>query len=159
MPPCSPQKPLMAAVELMYVTGIDARDAERAELLPADFELIDRGHVGHRTARGEVRKNHALLGRGQHVGAFRHEVDAAEHDGLGRALRSGELRQLQRVADRVGELDHFVALVVMAENDQTIAERGFGGRDTDIELGLRQTEIALRQRLPLAQPRAFVVGQ
>ena len=59
----------------------------------------------------------------------------------------------------VGELDHFVALVVMAENDEPVAERGFGGRDADVELGLRQTEIALRQRLALAQSRALVVGQ
>ena len=86
--------------------GVDVRDrnharhAERAELFPADLELIDRGHVGHRTAGREIGKNHALLGRGQHVGAFRHEVDAAEHDRLGRALRGGKLRQLQRVADR-----------------------------------------------------------
>ncbi len=98
-------------------------------------------------------------GAGQHVGALGHEMDAAEHDGLGRVLRRGKLRQLQRVADRIGELDHFVALIVMAENDEPVAQRRPGGRDTDIELGLRQTEIALRQRLPLVQSRALVVGQ
>ena len=56
----------------------------------------------------------------------------------------------ERVADVVGELDHFVALVVVAENDNALAEGGLGGSDPGIELVVRQTEKPLRQRLPLA---------
>ena len=54
-------------------------------------------------------------GARQHVGAFRHEVHAAEDDVLGVGLR-GDLRELVAVAGGVGKADHFVALVVVAED-------------------------------------------
>ena len=40
-----------------------------------------------------------------------------------------------------------------------IAERGFGGRDADVHLGVRQAEVRVRQRLPFGEPRLLVVGQ
>ena len=56
--------------------------------------------------------------RRKHVGALGHEVHAAEDD----ELRFGVFRDLageaERVADVVGELDHLVALIVMAEDDE-----------------------------------------
>ena len=55
------------------------------QFLPADLELIDRGHVGHRAAGGQVRQDHLLVRRAEDVGALGHEVDAAEDDELGRA--------------------------------------------------------------------------
>ena len=61
--------------------------------------------------------------RAKDVGALGHEVDAAEHDELGLAARRGGTGQLQRVADIVGELDHLIALIVMAENDDAVTER------------------------------------
>ena len=57
--------------------------------------------------------------RAQDVGALGHEVHAAEHDELGVAGAARPARaSLKRVAGVVGELDHLVALVVMAEDDE-----------------------------------------
>ena len=53
-------------------------------------------------------------------------------------LAGGVLRELQRVADEVGELDDFVALVVMAEDDERVAERRLGGRDAHVHFVVRQ---------------------
>ena len=50
----------------------------------------------------------------QHIGALGHEVHAAEHNVLGVGF-CGDLGQLVAVAGEVGEADHFVALVVVAE--------------------------------------------
>ena len=57
----------------------------------------------------------------QHVGALGHEVHAAEDDVLGVGL-GGDLRELVAVAGEVGEADHFVALVVVAEQDGGCAQ-------------------------------------
>ena len=149
----------MSAAELMYVTGTTLVGAHAAHFFPADFELIDRGHVGHRTAGREIGQHHLLVRRAENVRALRHEVDAAEHDVVGLVARGGGLRQLQRIADDVGKLDDFVALVMVAENDEARAERGLGLRDARVHFGVRQPQIPLRQRLPFGQARALVVGQ
>ena len=136
-PPCSPQKALMRG------RRIDVRDRDdraarrgaiassrRAHLLevgPAHLELIGIGHVGHRASGGEVRQDHLLMRRAQHVGALGHEVHAAEDDELGVGMLADLLRELVRVAGVVGELDHLVALVVMAEDDEPAAERRLRG--------------------------------
>ena len=74
-------------------------------------------------------------------------------------LRGGVLRELQRVADVVGELDDLVALVVVAEDDEAVAERRLGGGDAGVQLLIGQAEIRVRQRLALVEARLFVVGQ
>ena len=65
-------------------------------------------------------------------------------------------RELERVAGVVGELDHLVALVVMAEDDEPVAERRFRRGDARVHLLVRQAEIALGQRLPLGDARLLV---
>jgi len=70
------------------VGGVD----HPAEVGPGVFHLLDRGHVGHRAAGGDVgehdRHPPAAAGRnllgpvGQDVGRLGHEVDAAEGDRL-----------------------------------------------------------------------------
>ena len=136
------------------MTGMTGRvgvaNAHLLELAPAHLELIGRGHVGHRTAGGEIRQHDFLMRRAQDVGALRHEVHAAEDDVLRLAAARGRARQLQRVAGVVGELDDLVALVVMAEDDDAVAERRFGRRDPGVHLVVGQTEISLGERLPLA---------
>ena len=67
--------------------------------------------------------------------------------------------ELERVAGVVGELDHLVALVVVAEDDEAAAERRPGGGDARVHLLVGQTEIALRQRLALADVLFLVGGQ
>ena len=101
----------------------DAGDAHLLQLFPARLELLRLDHVGHRAAGGQVRQDDLLMRRGQDVRAFRHEVHAAEHDVVGvRPLRH-LTGKTERVAGVVGELDHFVALIVMTENDELVAER------------------------------------
>src|SRR6185436_15030329 len=58
--------------------------------------------------------------------------------------------ELERVADEIGELDHFVALVVVPEDDEAIAERSLRRGDPFVHLVFGQAEILLRQRLSLA---------
>ena len=125
------------------------RYAHLLEIAPAHLELIGLGHVGHRAAGGEVRQDHLLMRRAQHVGAFRHEVHAAEDDELGVGMLRYLARELERIAGVVGELDHLVALIVMAEDDEPPAERRFRRRDAAVHLLVGEAEVALGQRLAL----------
>ena len=54
-------------------------------------------------------------------------MHAAEDDVVGLGPVGGGLRELERVARDVGELDDLVALVVVAEDEDPVAERGLGG--------------------------------
>ena len=86
-------------------------------------------------------------------------MHAAEDD----ELRFGMLRDLAREAERiagvVGELDHLVALIVMAEDDQPAAERRLRRGDAAIELFVGQTEISLGKRLALRDMRLLELRQ
>ena len=74
--------------------------------------------------------------RGEDVGRLGHEVHAAEDDV--RRVRAGGrlLGQLEGVAGDVGELDDLVALVVVAEHEDPVAERGLGGAGALDEAGV-----------------------
>ena len=95
----------------------------------------------------------------EHVGALGHEVHAAEDDELGVRVLADLAGELVGIADVVGELDHFVALIVVAEDDEPAAERGLGRGDAAIHLLVGQAEIALRQRLALADLRLLVIRE
>ena len=94
-----------------------------------------------------------LVRHRQDVGALRHEVHAAEDDVVGVRVLRDRVGELERVAGVVGELDHFVALVVMAEDDEAIAERRARRRNAQRHLVVGQPEIRLGQRLPLVDRR------
>ena len=143
---------------LAALYGVD-RDAHLFQLAPADIELIPGGHVGHRAACCEVWQHDFLMRRAEDVGALRHEVHAAEHDELGLALARRRARELQRVAGEIGELDHLVALIVMAENHEPLAERVLGRRNARVHLVVRETQVGLRQRLALADTRLLDLVQ
>ena len=117
----------MAAVEFMYVTGtvLSATPAS-VEDVPAVLDLADRGHVGHRAAGREVGQHDLLVVAGEDVRGLGHEVDAAEDDVRRLGLRCGLARELERVAGDVGELDDLVALVVVAEHEDLVAEPSLG---------------------------------
>ena len=104
------------------------------EVGPALFELIGRGHVGHRAARGEIREDHLLMVAAEDVGAFRHEMHAAEDDELSVWMPADLAGELVGVADVVGELDDLVALIVMAEDHKPAAEGGPGGGNAAVHL-------------------------
>ncbi len=131
------------------------RDAHLLQLAPAHVELIAGGHVGHRAAGGEVRQDDLLVRRAEDVGALGHEMHAAEDDELRLALAGGGARELQRIAGEVGELDDLVALIVMAEDDQPIAERLLGRRNPGVHLVVREAQVVLGERLALADALLF----
>ena len=54
------------------------------------------------------------------------------------------------VAGEVGELDDLVALVVMPEDHEAIAERPLGSGDPGVHFVVGQAEITIRERLALA---------
>jgi hypothetical protein len=85
-------------------------------------------------------------------------VHAAEHDEFGVGVTAHQTGELVGVAGVVGELDHFVALIVVTEDDQTAAERPLRGEDAPVHFLVRQREVAFRQRLPLAEV-FFLVGR
>ena len=68
-------------------------------------------------------------------------------------------RELERVAGVVGELDHFVALIVMAENDESLAERRARRGNAQLHLVVGQPEIGFGQRLPFVEALLFHVGE
>ena len=104
------------------VIGVD----ELAHLLPSGLDLFDGGHVGHRTAGGHVGEHHGdalaipggqLCGLvGQDVGRFGHEVHAAEGDGPAIAAIGRHFAELVAISPQVRQRDHFVLLVVMAQD-------------------------------------------
>ena len=93
------------------------------ERVPALLDLVDVGHVGHRAAGVEVGEDHPLVVAGEHVGRLGHEVHAAEDDVGGAVVVRREAGELERVAAGVGPLDDLVALVVVAEDQEPVAER------------------------------------
>ena len=64
--------------------------------------------------------------------------------------RAGEL---ERIAGVVGEADHFIALVVVAENNQAVAESGPGRANAQRHLLVLKIEVGVRQRLALVKRR------
>ena len=57
--------------------------------------------------------------------------------------------QTKGVAGVVGEADHLVALVVVAQHQEPLAEGGLGRPDAPVHLLVGQAQVLLWQRLPL----------
>ena len=60
------------------------------EHLPRLFDLVEIGHVGHRTTGVQIGQHHLLVVAGEDVGRLGHEVHAAEHDVLGVGMLLGQ---------------------------------------------------------------------
>jgi hypothetical protein len=65
-------------------------------------------------------------------------------------------RKFEGIAGVIGEFDHFIALIVMAEDHHAAAERRFGERNPAVHLFVGQAEVSLRQRLPVGDVFLFV---
>ena len=127
VPPWRPVNALIDAGGVHVGDGtVRVGDAGVDEHVPRVLDLVDRRHVRHRAARGEVREDHLLVVGREDVRRLRHEVHAAEEDELGLGPGGGLARELERVARDVGELDDLVALVVVAEHEGPAAQRGAG---------------------------------
>jgi hypothetical protein len=88
-----------------------------------------------------VREDDPDLGPGEDVGRLRHEVDAAKDHELRLVLLGRVLGELEAVPREVGVLDDLVALVVVAENHESLPQEGAGAANAPVELGLGQLEI------------------
>ena len=122
-----------------------ARCERFGELAPALLDLVDGGHVCHRTTGGEVRQHDGLLCARENVCGLCHEVHAAEDEGLGLRVLLRGLREHERVANEVGILHDLVALVEVAKNLHAVTESFFGREDPPIELLVARPGVALRQ--------------
>ena len=91
------------------------RIEERREFTPAGFHLADVGHIGHGAAGVQVGQDNDLVLTAKNIRAFGHEMDTAENDVAAFGL-SGLKGEFERVTSEIGELNHFVALVVVAQN-------------------------------------------
>jgi hypothetical protein len=67
-----------------------------------------------------------------------HEMNATENDEFRVLLLSRPGRKLEGIAPKVGKSDDFVALIVVAENDQTAPKARSNGTDTLVRFGVRQ---------------------
>ena len=110
-------------------------------MIPTRLDIVDFRHVGHRAAGFEIRQDNLLIAAGENIGTFGHEVDAAEENELGVGARSGLFRKLPGIAAEIGELDDFVALIVMPENDESIAKFFAQSADFGVALFCRHLEI------------------
>ena len=112
----------------MYVTGTTS------SAMPASSRASQHSSTWSKVAMSAIEQPAARSGSttcwsggGEDVGGLGHEVHAAEDDVGG--LRAGRrlLGELERVAGHVGELDDLVALVVVAEHEQPVAQGRLGG--------------------------------
>jgi hypothetical protein len=102
---------------------IDVRHRlEATAILAQDFLIalqLDRGAAFCEAATGlHIGQQHALV-RVEHLGCFRHKVDATEHDGRRLHLRRGA-SELQAIAGEVGQLLNFAFLIVVREDGRVL---------------------------------------
>ena len=98
--------------------------------------MADVGHVGHGASRLPVGKNDGLMLAAKNVRALGHKVHAAEDDVAALSLRSLE-GEFEGITAEIGELDDFVALVVMAQNHYVPAQAGLRGSNAVIKSVVR----------------------
>jgi len=73
-------------------------------------------------------------------------VHAAEDDVGGALVVGGEAGQEERVPDRIGPTNDLVALIVVTEDDEPVAEGRFGGGDALDERFLGGERLLVRER-------------
>ena len=132
---------------LLTTIGIRLGAADLAELIPAFLHLVDVCHVGHGAAGGQVGQGHTLLGGGEDIGGFSHEVHAAEHDMVGVRAFGGVLGQLEGITHKVGMLDNLITLVEVAEDQQFRAKTLLGVSDALLQFLVGGLAVFVRQHL------------
>ena len=121
---------------------ISAQVPRVQQRLPALLHLADLRHIRHRAAGIQIRQDHLLAFARQHVGALRHEMHAAKEDVVRVRLRR-RFRQFVAVAGEIREADHFVALVVVPQQDRRLAQRAPRHSNALIHAVIRQDKIVV----------------
>ena len=114
---------------------------------PGVLDFVELGHVGHGAAGTEVGEDDLLVVAGEDVGGFGHEVDAAEEDIFGLGEFGGFAGELEGVAGDVGEADDVVLLVMVAEDDELVAQFGFSGGNAFDDRGSGKLGVRVGDRL------------
>ena len=70
-----------------------------------------------------------LVRCGQDCSRLCHKMDTTKNDGLSAGPIADALRQLKGVAHCIGVTNYLITLVVVTENQKTLAKRLPGGRD------------------------------
>ena len=86
-----------------------------AQLGLALGQRLGRDALRQRASGPQVRQQHHPLGI-EDLGGLGHEMDAAKHDNSGLAHLARLVCEFQRVADKVGDLEYFGALVVVRKH-------------------------------------------
>ena len=119
------------------------RVEDRIQLTPGALYLLEIRHVGHRATSRQIRQDGDLFRPRNNVGHFSHEVHATKNNifgfGIGRLAR-----QFQRVTREISVFEYFIALVVMAENDDSITEYLPRALDTHFTILIVQRRIRLQ---------------
>ena len=123
-----------------HVIGID----EFREVLPCGLDRFQVGHIGHAAAGGQVGEIDRDLIAREDVGRLGHEMDAAEHDGAASAALRRELAELVTIASEIGVPDHLVLLIMVAQDQQRVAQLPLDREDSLPEFGIRSVAIRLK---------------
>ena len=115
--------------------------------LPGVFDVLEVGHIGHGAASAQIGEDDLLVIGGEDVGGFGHEVDAAEDDVLSVGEFGGFAGELEGIADDIGEADDVVLLVMVAEDDEAVAELGFARGDAFNDRGSGKLGVRVGDRL------------
>src|SRR5205823_2435732 len=86
-------------------------------------------------------------------------MHAAEDDELRVGMAAHLAGELVGIAGVVGELDHLVSLIVMAEDHEPAAELPLRRRDAAVHLLVRKAKVPLGERLALGEVLLFVGRQ
>ena len=119
---------------------------DRIEGVPRLLDGVQVGHVGHRAAGIQVRQHDLLVVGGEDVGRLGHEVHAAEHDVGGPVVGGRQPGETERVAPGVGPAHDLVPLVVVAQDEQAVAEGGLGRLDARRQVVRRGAGVPLGER-------------
>jgi hypothetical protein len=124
-----------AAEGLEVGGGIDVGDRRHllvgiehgGQFAPGALDLGQAGHVGHRTAGGEVGQDRNLLGRDRMSATSAMKCTPQKTMCFGFRLR-GQARELERIAGDVGVGIDVGALVVVAEQDTSLPSLALAAR-------------------------------
>jgi len=131
---CADHPAVLAAERLQDGRRVDVGDRHHlplhvqhpSQVAPRGLHQRQVGPVGQEASGLHIGDEDGLAGFGQDGRRFGHEVDAAENNVAGIGT-DGVPRQLKAIPPEVGELDDFVPLVVVPQDDQVRSQSGLPG--------------------------------